>query len=308
MLFEEAVHGQRGAADTGLEGEAVLEVGRCRDDVGHVLGHHQLTGVVGHTGFLGGDLLRVADSIHHADGIHVDAADGGGQIGERHQRIGDDDSVVGKVGIVVCKAHAAAVVLAALTLGVAAAVRGSSGEERDVDVHFPGLHGTGTAAVAADDNGLVHLTGGDHLADAATDTGGLSLHDDALFHIIRKDILCRAQGGGCNMQILQAHLFHQHLCHHAGNVVAVTELGVEGEGHAVVGTALLAGFTDGSAEFVLLRLLVADGSRTGLLDQLAVLVVLTMVDFLAIDEQVVGNISANCVDHDSFLLSHSSPW
>lgn len=54
------------------------------------------------------------------------------------------------------------------------------------------------------------------------------------------------------MQILQNHLFSQHLAHYGGHIVAVAELGVEGKGHAVMGAALLAGLPDGGAELVLL--------------------------------------------------------
>ncbi len=170
-------------------------------------------------------------------------------------------------------------------------------------MHLTGLYGTGTAAVAADDDRVLQLAGGNHLTDPAADTGGLGLHDDALLHIIRKYILCGTQRCCCHMEILETHLLHQHLGHHAGHIVAVTEFCMEGKGHAVMGAALLAGLTDGRTELVLLRLLMTYCGGAGLLHQLTVSVILTLIYLPAIDEQVIRNVSANCIDHGfvSFL-------
>lgn len=68
--------------------------------------------------------------------------------------------------------------------------------------------------MAADDGGVLELTGGNHLADPAADTGGLGLHDDAAFHVVGENVLCGAEGGSGNVQILQTHFLHQHLADH----------------------------------------------------------------------------------------------
>ena len=77
VLFQEEVGRERRAAHAGLEGEALLEVRGGGDDLGHVLGHHQVAGVLADAGRGGGDLLGVADGVDHHDRVHVDGLNGG---------------------------------------------------------------------------------------------------------------------------------------------------------------------------------------------------------------------------------------
>ena len=66
-----------------------------------------------------------------------------------------------------------------------------------------------------DDNNLTVL---DHLNSLNSVEGvlnrSLGLHDDAAFHVVGENVLCGAEGGSGNVQILQTHFLHQHLADH----------------------------------------------------------------------------------------------
>ena len=72
---------------------------------------------------------------------------------------------------------------------------------------------------------------------------------------------------------------------------------VEAEGHAAFGTALTEGVGEALDDLALLRLLIAAGLGGGLLEILAVHVILSLIDFLAVFQQEIGNLSAYCVFH-----------
>ena len=194
-------------------------------------------------------------------------------------------------------AHGAAVGLAADAAAVAHAVTGGGGHKGDVDVDLAGLDGAGTAAVAADDGAGLQLAGGDHFAHSAADAAGLNTDDLALLDVIGNGVVGVAQGGGRDGQILQPQLldggFHDHVDH----IVAVTQVVVEGEGHAGLGAALSQRVGDGLHQLALLGLFIAAGAGGGLLDVLAVHVILSLIDFLAVFQQEIGNLSAYCVFH-----------
>ncbi len=72
---------------------------------------------------------------------------------------------------------------------------------------------------------------------------------------------------------------------------------VEAEGHAALRAALLQRFREARNDLALLGLLIAPGFRGGLLDVLAVHVIFSLIDFLAVFQQEIGNVSAYCVFH-----------
>ena len=297
VLFQEQVGSQRGAAHAGLEGEALLEIGSRGNNLGHILGHHQIPGVLADAGSGGGNLLGVADGIDNDNGIHVNGFHGSGHIGEVHQAVGNDHHMVGILGVGHGIAHGAAVALAADAPAVAHAVRGGSSHKGDVDVNLTGLDGTGTAAVGTDDGGGLQLSGGNDLAHPAADAGGLDADDLALFNIVSDGIMGAAQARCGNGQVLQAQLLDGGLHDHVDHIIAVTQMVMEGEGHTVLGTALLQGVHQSRDDLALLGLLIAAGGGGSLVQVLAVHIVLALVNFLAVYQQRVRNFSAYCVDH-----------
>ena len=205
--------------------------------------------------------------------------------------------MVGVLGVGHGVAHGTAVALAADAPAVAHGVTGGSSNEGDVDVDLAGLNGTGTAAVAADNGGGLQLAGGDHLAHTATDAGGLDADDLALLNVIGNGIVGRAQAGGGDGQVLEAQLLDGGSHHLVDHIVAVPQVVVEGEGHAILGAALLEGLHQGVHHLGVHRLLAPAGAGRGLLDVLAVHIVLALVHLTAIGEQSVGNVPSYFVNH-----------
>ncbi len=93
-------------------------------------------------------------------------------------------------------------------------------------------------------DGLFHASSRNHFADSAAHTGSLGFHDDALFHIVSQNILGRPKGCRRNVKILQTHLFNQNLRYEGCDIVTVSKLRVEGEGHAVMRAAFFTGLAD----------------------------------------------------------------
>ena len=92
--------------------------------------------------------------------------------------------------------------------------------------------------MAADDGRGLQLSRGNHLTHPAANTGGLDADDFPLFNVIRDRVVGTAQRCSRNGQILKAKLFNGSLHDHVDHIVAVPEVVVKGEGHAVFGAAL----------------------------------------------------------------------
>ena len=60
---------------------------------------------------------------------------------------------------------------------------------------------------------------------------------------------------------------------------------------------LLASLADGSHDLALLRFLVTDRHGAGLLEWLAVHMIFALVDFLAVLQELIRNVSSYCVYH-----------
>ena len=286
------------AADTGLIGEAVLEVRGVGHDLGAVLSHHQLALVGGGLGCAGGDLLRDTDLVHDADVIHLGHGDVGGIVGEGHQAVGDGDHVVGLIAVHVGVAQNAAVGLAADAAAVAVLIAGGCADEGDVHMGLAGDKGADTAAVAAHGRQTLQLAVGDGLADLAADAGGLDVGDGAVLDHGDQIIVGLAQRAGADGDVLQAHLldlFHDHADHE----VAVTEVMMERNGHAVVCVALDEGLVDVLDHLVVVVVHHGRDHGASLLEGLAVLVVIALKDlFAGLLQDLFGNVSADSVDHN----------
>ena len=225
------------AADTGLIREAVLEVGGVCNDLSAVLGHQDLALVGGGLCRAGGDLFGDADLVHDADVIHLGLVDLCGVVGVVHEAIGDSDDIVSHLSVHVSIAQDAAVGLAAHAGAVAVLVTGGCADEGDVHMGLAGLNGADTAAVAAHGGQALQLAVGDGIADLAADTGRLDVDDGAILDHGDEGVMSLAQRACAQGDVLEAHLvdlFHDHADHE----VALAEVVVEGDGHAVVGIAL----------------------------------------------------------------------
>ena len=194
-------------------------------------------------------------------------------------------------------AHGAAVALAADTAAVAHAVARGSGDESNVDVDFARLNSAGTAAVAADDGGCFQLSCRNDLANAPAYAGGLDADDLALLNIVRDGIMCAAETGCRDSQVLEPQLLNGCGHDHVRHIVAVTQVMMEAEGHAVFRAALEQGFSQGRDELALQRLFIAAGSWGGFLEIFAVHVIFAPIALLAASQQLVGDIASYCVFH-----------
>ena len=100
-----------------------------------------------------------------------------------------------------------------------------------------GLDGADTAAVAAHGSQALQLAMRNGIADLAADTGRLDVDDGAILDHGDEGVMSLAQRACAQGDVLEAHLvdlFH----HHADHEIALAEVVVEGDGHAVVGIAL----------------------------------------------------------------------
>ena len=297
ILLQEQVGGQGGASHAGLEGEAVLEIGGGGDDLGHVLRHHQIPGILGDAGGGGCDLLGIADGVHHHHGVHVDGLYAGREVGKVHQAVGDHHHMVGVLGVGHGVAQGAAVALAAHAPAVAYAVAGGGGHESDVDVDLSGLNGPGASAVAADDGGGLELARGHHLAHSAPDARGLDADHLALLDVVGDGVVGGAQAGGRDGQIFQAQLLDGGGHHQVDHIVPVAQVVVEGEGHAAPGAALAQGLRQTVHQLALLGLFIPPGAGRGLLNIFAVHIVFALIDLPAFGQEVIRDLTSYCVFH-----------
>ena len=297
ILLQKQVSRQRGPAHAGLEGEAVLEIGCGGNDLRHVFRHHQVPGILGDPGGGGGNLLRVADGIHHNHRVHVNGLHAGGHIGEVHQAVGDHDHVTGIPGVCHGVAHAAAVAFAPYAPAVAHAVAGGGGKKGDINMDLSGLDGPGTAPVAADDGGCSQLPGGDHLAYPAADAAGLNARHLALLDVGGNGVVGAAQAGGGNGNIREPQLLHGGPHNHIYHIIPIPEVVVEGEGHAALRPAVPEGLRQGVHDLALLGPLIPAGPGRCLPDILAVHVIPALIDLPAACQQGVGNFPSHCVFH-----------
>ena len=286
------------AADTGLIREAVLEVGGVGHDLSAVLGHQDLALVGGGLGRAGGDLLGDADLVHDADVIHLGLVDLCGVVGVIHEAIGDSDDIVSHLGVHIGVAQHAAVGLAAHAGAVAVLIAGRCTDEGDVHMGLAGLDGADTAAVAAHGSQTLQLAVGDGIADLAADAGGLDVDDGTILDHGDEGVMSLAQRACAQGDVLEAHLvdlFHDHADHE----IALAEVVVEGDGHAVVSVALDEGLVDVLDHLVVVVAHHGGDFRAGLLESLAVLIVVALKDlFAGALEDLFGNFSADCVQHN----------
>ena len=155
-----------------------------------------------------------------------------------------------------------------------------------------------TAAVAAHGSQTLQLAVRDGLADLAADAGGLDVGDGPVLDHGDQIIVCLAQRAGADGDVLQAHLldlFHDHADHE----VAVTEVVVERNGHAVVGVALDQSLVDVLDHLIVVVVHNGRDHGASLLERLAVFIVIALKDlFAGLLQDLFRNISADCVDHD----------
>ena len=285
------------AADTGLVGEAVLEVGRVDNDLCAVVGHHQLAHIGGRLGRTGGDFFRDTDLVHHADVIDLGAVDVCRIVGERDKAVGDGYDLVSVVAVHEGIAQHAAVALTADALAVAVIVAGGRADKGNIDGRLAGLDGTDTAAVAAHDGETFQLAFRDSLPDLAAHTAGLDVGNRAILNHRHQRVMRFAEGTCADGDIFDAHLVN-FLHDHVDDQISIAEMVVEAQRHAVVGTTLDKGLVDRADEFARVMVHHDLGDRPLLVELGAILIVVALKDFLAGDFQnLFRNFSAYCIFH-----------
>ena len=254
LLAQEPGGGQGRAAGAHLHGEAVVQITGGLDDVGGGFGDQQLLGVLGIAGGPGHDALGVADVVGHDHIVHLELRDGPGGVGIGHQVVGDDDDVVGIGGVGAGIAQGAAgdavLVVPAVAVGVAVGVAGGSAQEGHVNVQVAGADGAGPAAVGPEHHRAVDEAPGHLLGQLAPHAGGLDMGDDAVLDVADQGGVDRGQGAGRQGQVFIAH-FRQLIHHGVDDVVAVAEVVVEADGHAVLQAGAADGLLQGGHQLVL---------------------------------------------------------
>ena len=244
----------RRAAGAHLHGEAVVQITGGLDDVGGGFGDQQLLGVLGIAGGPGHDALGVADVVGHDHIVHLELGDGPGGVGIGHQVVGNDDDVVGIGGVGAGIAQGAAgdavLVVPAVAVGVAVGVAGGSTQEGHVNVQVAGADGDGPAAVGPEHHRAVDEAPGHLLGQLAPHTGGLDMGDDAVLDVADQGGVDRGQRAGRQGQVFIAH-FRQLIHHGVDDVVAVAEVVVEADGHAVLQAGAADGLLQGGHQLVL---------------------------------------------------------
>ena len=92
-------NGQRSAAGTRLDAEAVLEVTGVNHHFGSLFREHNVPWVLGVADGAGRDFGAVPYAVHNHHGLHVRAADAGRQVGIRYQVVRNHHYMFGVAGI-----------------------------------------------------------------------------------------------------------------------------------------------------------------------------------------------------------------
>ena len=243
-LLEEARRRQGRAPRAGLEGEAVLQKAGALDDLGRIGGHDQAHRVPGDPGGAGDDALGVADGVHRNHIVHVDFRDGPALQGIGHQVVRNDDHFFCVHGVGDGVAQTAAGGLSEFSGAVAHGVRAGGGDEGHVDGGAPAGDVAGPSAVGAELHGLLHEAPGNLPAQS----GGHVVRLQGGYHVVpdmvRQGLVDVEEGAGVDGQVLDSQrrdLLHDHVQH----VVAVAQVVVEGNRHAVPEPGELHGLPDG---------------------------------------------------------------
>ena len=247
-VLEEAGRRQGRAAGPGLEGEALLQEPRVLDDPGRVGGHHQPHRVPGDAGGAGDDARRVADGLHLHHIVHIDLGNGPVQQGVGDQAVGDDHHLFGVHGVRRRVAQASAGGLAVLAGAVAHGVRAGGGDEGHVHRRAAAGDVAGPAAVGAELHRPLQQPPGDLPAQAGGHVVGENPGDHVIADVVRQGLVGVKEGAGVHRQIPDAQirdLLHDHVEH----IVAVSQVVVEGHGHAVSQAGQRNGLPDGLYHF-----------------------------------------------------------
>ena len=138
LLPQKPGRGQRSAAAAHLHGEAVVQIAGGFNDIGGGFGDQQFLGVLGVAGGPGHNALGIADILGEHHIVHVVFRNGPRCIGVGHQIVGDDDHIVGVLGISAGIAQRAAgdavIIVTAVSIGVAVGIAGGRSQKRHINM------------------------------------------------------------------------------------------------------------------------------------------------------------------------------
>ena len=246
--FTEESHGrERRAAGTHLHRESVIEVAGVHDDIRRRLGDQEFLRVLGVPGRTAHDAARIADVLDRDDVIDLYRRDTERGVRIRNQIICDDDDLVRilrvDLGITEGTAHRAALLLTDVAVGIAEGIAGRCTEERHVDVEFASGDRRCTAAVRTENDREVHQAAGDLLCELPAHAAGLDVCDNTVLDMFDHRGMAARQRAGCDGQVFDAHSCDL-IQHHVDDVIAVSEMVVERNGHAVLQAGLDDRFVD----------------------------------------------------------------
>ena len=230
-------NGKGGAAGAHLHGEIVFEIAGSDYRVRRILGDEQLLRVLGEAGRAAHDAVGIAYVIDLYDVIHLAFGDAEGGVGEGNEVIGDYDALIGieriELGIAQGAAAGAFLAVPVVAVGVAVGIAGGSAEERDVYMQLAGFDGRRPAAVGAEYDGEIHETVGDGVTQLAAEAAGLDMIHNAVLDVLDEGPMAVGKAACGKGEVLYAHL-RDDVHHHVDDEIAVPEMMVEGDGHAVL--------------------------------------------------------------------------
>ena len=174
-------------------------------------------------------------------------------IGVRHQVVGNHHHLICIFGIcagIPQRATGNAVLpIPAVSVGVAIGVTGGRTQEGHIDVQVARGDGSGPPTMGTKYHREIHQAPGNLLCQGATQARGLNVCDQSGADVPNQGAVDGSQRGSRQGQIPESH-GRQLIQHHIQDVVAVAEVMVEADGHAVLQSGFPNGFFQRRHHFI----------------------------------------------------------
>ena len=241
-----------------LQGKALLEVTAVDDNARRRLGKQQVVRVGRKASCPAADFRRVAYRVHLYYIVHV-------MLGYGKGRVGITDNIVRQYYYLFCvarvnhgvaqgAAHRFFVPVAAVTVGVSHRVAAARAEKGNVYFQVAVLYRRRPAAVRAEQHRLLHESVAHRVRKLSAQTARVDFCNHAVFDVLDKRRVNVGKTARRNGEIFEAH-FCKLVDDKIHDVVALAEMVVEAEIHAVMQLALFQRFAQGCAQLAPLRVI-----------------------------------------------------
>jgi len=237
-LLLESHHGSEGGAtSTSLEAELGSQQAESVDEGGAVLTDLEGLGVSGQTGGARDDALVITDRGNDDNAINPVLTDADRSARILDEVVGDNDDVLGKLGIDCRVGERTAGALAKETVAVTLVIASRGSDESDIDVDITLLDCTDTSTMRANDHDAMEVTSADAEAKAVVGTSVDGL-DGAILEQRDEVLLTVVEGGRSKVHVLDTELLE--LLHDRDeDAITSTKVVVEGHSHAIMIAKLL---------------------------------------------------------------------